>query len=126
MAFITFGVHFEHWPVPDAAPIRGIQAPQIQVLSTLIHEATHIRDQREGQIGKNINSNTCIVAERSAYAKEVEFARALTKVRFGDDSFARENYRFITEIQFELAVVNFEGVSRKIACMLSHMNDEGN
>lgn len=122
MGLLTFGVHFERWPVHDAAQIWGMQPYQIQVLSTLIHEVTHIRDQREGRIEKNINSNTCIAAERSAYAKEVEFARALIKVRLYGDAVGRENYHLVAERQLELSVNNFEGVSWKIACLL--MNGE--
>jgi hypothetical protein len=114
---ITFGVHFERWPARDAAKIQGMQAFQIQVLSTLIHEVTHIRDQRVGSIGRTIDSRTCIVAERSAYAKEGKFARALTGVRF-PDAVGRENYRLVAEKQLEMAVANDEAAWWKIACLL--------
>lgn len=115
---ITFGGHLGQWHISGVASVEGMQTQQLQFLSVLVHEVTHLRDQRSGRIGEAVDSKSCIAAERSANTKELEFALALTTVQFTGDASARENYRLSVAKHLEITEENVEGVSWKIACIL--------
>ena len=117
---IAFGERLGQWNISDVALVEGMQAQQIQFLSVLVHEITHIRDLRDGRIGEVVNSNTCIQAERSANTKELEFARALTTVQIAGDVNAQANYHVSVDKHLHLTEDNVDGVSWKIACILFH------
>ncbi len=115
---IAFGGHLGQWRISEAARVEGMQTQQPQFLSVLVHEVTHLRDQRSGRIGEAVDSKTCIAAERSANTKELEFARALTTVRITGDASAQENYRLVVTKHLEMTEDYVDGVSWKIACLL--------
>lgn len=116
---ITFGEHLGQWKISDAGVVEGIQPQQIQFLSVLIHEVTHIRDLRDGRIERATDARTCIAAEQSANAQELEFVRALTTVQIKGDATTRANYRLAVDKHLEITEENVNGVVWKIFCMLT-------
>jgi len=117
---ITFGEHLGEWTIGEVADIPGFQAQQIQFLSVLVHEVTHIRDVREGRISQPANSRICIAAEQSAKTQELEFARALTRVQISGDANARANYRDIVDKHLDITQENLDDISWKIVCVLMY------
>ncbi|MBI5302790.1 MAG: hypothetical protein HY868_11680 [Chloroflexi bacterium] len=121
---ITFGEHLGHWNISEVASVPGMQAQQVQFLSVLIHEVTHIRERRDGR-AEAVNWQTCIAAEQSANMKELEFARALTTVRIPGDANTRANYHRIVDQHLEITQEDLDGVSWKIFCILTFTDDNG-
>jgi hypothetical protein len=68
---ITLGEHLTDMDAPTA------QLNQITFLSTLIHEATHIRDRRADRIPAQIDYAACVRSERAAFTQEAEFKRTI-------------------------------------------------
>ncbi|MBI5651867.1 MAG: hypothetical protein HZC40_15735 [Chloroflexi bacterium] len=121
---ITFGEPLGQWKIDEMPNVPGMQTQQVQFLSVLIHEVTHIRERRKGRI-EAANWQTCIAAEKSANVKELEFARALTRVQIAGDATARANYRQVVDRHLEITQENLDGVSWKIACILTYLDSEG-
>jgi hypothetical protein len=122
---ITFGAPLGQWNLYAMPTIPGIQAQQVQFLSVLVHEVTHIRDARDGRIGQLTNSSVCIAAEKSANEKELEFARALTRVQISGDATARANYHALVDKHLDITQKNVDSVLWTIVCMLTFMDEEG-
>ena len=120
---ITFGEHLGAWSISDVATVEGMQAQQTQFLSVLIHEVTHIRERRDGR-AEAANWRTCIAAEQSANMKELEFARALTRVQISGDANARANYRAIVDKHLDITQENLDGVTWKIVCIMTYLDEE--
>lgn len=90
---ITFGDHFGKLTTSNDADGQTREARQIEFLSTLVHEATHIRDQRSGLVPPGIDFLACITSERSAYGKELEFKRAMASIQISADIDLAKRYR---------------------------------
>jgi hypothetical protein len=117
---ITFSAPLGQWNLDEMPAVPGVQAQQVQFLSVLIHEVTHIRDVRAGRFEHARDARTCIAAEQSANDSELAFARALTRVQITGDANARANYRLIADKHLEITQDNAEGVAWKIVCFLMH------
>lgn len=90
---ITFGDHFGDMTVSSDAVDQTFEARRIEFLSTLIHEATHLRDRRSGSLSDSIDFTMCVQGERSAYGKESEFKRAVASLEVGGVPGSAELYR---------------------------------
>lgn len=77
---ITFGFHFGQSP-DDAR--QTIQAHQVSFIGTLVHEVTHVRDQRARQITLKTDFKSCIASEKPGLEKQLEVKRALVTGNLG-------------------------------------------
>lgn len=66
---ITFGHHFGQLTISTDPDSQTVEARRIAFLATVIHEVTHIRDQRAGRFMARTDRKTCIAAETSAFTK---------------------------------------------------------
>lgn len=80
---ITFGHHFGTLADSDDAADQTPEARRIRFLVTLIHEATHVRDQRAGKFLTKTNFKSCVDAEKSAFDKQINFENDLLAVTSG-------------------------------------------
>ncbi|MBI5651860.1 MAG: hypothetical protein HZC40_15700 [Chloroflexi bacterium] len=71
---ITFGFHFGQ--SPDDAE-QTIEAQRVAFIGTLVHEVTHIRDQRAGRFTTKTDYKSCVAIEKSGLEKQLEVKRAL-------------------------------------------------
>ncbi len=74
---ITFGHHFGTLEDPDDPTSQTPEARRITFLVTLIHEVTHIRDQRAGRFLQKTDRKSCVAAESSALTTQLEFEQDL-------------------------------------------------
>lgn len=81
---ITFGHHFGTLADSDDAADQTPEARRIRFLVTLVHEATHIRDQRAGKFLTKTNFKSCVDAEKSAFEKQIDFENDLLKITSGN------------------------------------------
>lgn len=86
---ITFGHHLGHSVDADTA-----EAQRVTFVGTLIHEITHIRDQRAGR-GSKTNFKSCVVVEKPGLEMQLQVKQALGSVNLGD------NYRQALEQQIK-------------------------
>jgi hypothetical protein len=121
---ITFGAPLGKWNLYEMPAIPGMPTQQVQFLSVLVHEVTHIRDVRAGRISQPANSRNCIAAEQSARTQELEFVRALTRVPIASNAGARANYRDIVDQQLEIVSENLDDPAWKIACILIYIDED--
>ena len=120
IGFLIFEDHFNRI-VPGDSNDQTVEANQIAFLSTLIHELTHLRQYRAGQIPTNLDAATCIMSEGAAYTKEFEFKHAIVDARFGDSRLG-ELYRQAAEGQLVDDDEQFNTNSWKVYCILAHLN----
>ncbi len=99
---ITFGHHFGQLTMSDDPAEQSLEAKQITFLGVLVHEVTHIRDQRAGRFLMKTDRKTCIAAESSGLTKQLEFKRDLASVGLGDNPAAREIYQHALERQIKV------------------------
>ncbi len=83
---IKFGFHFGQSP-DDAGETP--EARQVAFLGTLVHEVTHIRDQRAGRFTTKTDRKSCVAAEKSGLEKQLEVKRTMAAENLGD-AFAQE------------------------------------
>lgn len=114
---ITFAEHFRDLTASDEPEDRTSQARQIEFLSTLIHEVAHIRDRREGRIPNQIDAMACVASERSAYAKELNFKRAVAHT-----SLNSKIYRIDASRQVQIAVGEFNREPWRLPCVMFNFN----
>jgi hypothetical protein len=120
---ITFGDHFGDWSISDDPEDETFQARQITFLSTLIHEMTHIRDQRAGRI-RTVDVAACIEGERSAMTREAEFMDALSGAPSEDDLVSNAFYRRAIERQDSIAASEVSRASWYFYCALQHHDQD--
>ncbi|MBI5301137.1 MAG: hypothetical protein HY868_03295 [Chloroflexi bacterium] len=77
---ITFGFHLGQSP-DDAG--QALAARQVTFIGTLVHEVTHIRDQRAGRFAPKTDRQSCVAAEKSGLEKQVQVKRALAALNLG-------------------------------------------
>lgn len=70
---ITFGHHFGALAASDDAGSQSVEARRITFLGLLIHEITHVRDQRAGRFAARTDRKTCVAEESSGLSKQLEF-----------------------------------------------------
>jgi len=120
---ITFGDHFGDWGISDEPDDQTFQARQITFLSTLVHEVTHLRDQRAGRLS-TLQSVACVEGEKSAMTQEVEFMRALTAVKLGNDLDSSMPYQRAIERQSSIVAGDVNRAAWYFYCSLQHQNEE--
>jgi hypothetical protein len=99
VATITLGYHFGTIAVTDKPIDQSIQARQVAFLGYLMHEATHLRDQRAGRIPRKMDATICVVGEKAALTQVLNFKRAITLTVIDDDSIVDTIYRFMAQSQ---------------------------
>lgn len=80
---ITFGAHFGTLTDSDDAADQTPDARRIRFLVTLVHEVTHVRDQRAGKFVTKTDFKSCVDAEKSAFAQQINFEDDLLTVTDG-------------------------------------------
>ncbi len=98
---ITFGHHFGTLEDPDDPTSQTPEARRITFLVTLVHEVTHIRDQRAGKFSLKTNFKSCVDAEKSAFDKQIEFEQDLLTAKLGESQASAETYRTRLEQQIK-------------------------
>lgn len=114
---IAFGDHLGKPTSSDEADDQTPESKQIEFLSTLIHEVTHVRDRRAGRIPETIYPTSCIASEKSAYGKELEFKRAAKSARITDDLVSEEIYRRILDKHINIEASASYGTLWKLHCL---------
>ncbi|MBI5033754.1 MAG: hypothetical protein HZB51_24820 [Chloroflexi bacterium] len=76
---ITFGHH-----LGQSIDANTAEAQQVMFIGTLIHELTHVRDQREKRFTTKTNRKSCVAAEKSGLEQQLAVKRALTSVNMND------------------------------------------
>ncbi len=115
---ITFGDHFRDLTESDDPEDQTTEARQIAFLSTLIHETTHIRDQRAGGGPKTIDFTSCVMSEQPAYAKESEFKRQVSSASLRGAIALSQAYQSAAERQIQA-----ENGLWKLACLVTNLGD---
>lgn len=72
---ITFGHHFGYSLRSTTA-----EGQQAVFIGTLIHELTHVRDQRAGLVPAKTDYRSCVAAEKPALEKQLDVKRDLSQV----------------------------------------------
>lgn len=121
--WITFGDHFGDWGISDDSEDQTGQARQITFLSTLIHEVTHMRDQRAERLSP-LPSVACAEGEKSAMTQEAEFMRALTVVKIGDDPNSSMLYQRAIERQVSIVEGDVRSAAWYFYCAIQHQEQE--
>ena len=80
---ITFGHHLGTLADSNDPADQAPEARRIRFLVTLIHEATHVRDQRLGKFLTKTNFKSCVDAERSGFEGQINFENDLLNVTTG-------------------------------------------
>lgn len=78
---ITFG--FRLGQSPDDAD-QTAEAKQVAFIGTIVHEVTHIRDQRAGRFTAKSDFKSCVAVEKSGLEKQLQVKQALASVDLGD------------------------------------------
>ena len=81
---ITFGHHFGTLTDSDDTADQTPDARRIRFLVTLVHETTHVRDQRAGKFLSKTNFKSCMDTEKSAFEEQIAFENDLLNVVDGD------------------------------------------
>lgn len=118
--FILFDDHFGRRALSDDPADQTPEARQIEFLSTLVHEATHIRQRREGSVPRLLDPENCITAEQAAYSIEVEFAYALLAIKMDGDSISAANFRRSAPRHLNAALEKLHGTSWKFYCVVAY------
>lgn len=90
---IIFSERFGEIAVSSEAEDQTFEAKRIEFLSTLIHEVTHVRDKRSGDVSESMGFASCVKGEQSAYGKELEFKHAVASLAPGDPARSTQRYR---------------------------------
>lgn len=78
---ITFGFYLGQSP-DDAG--QTVEAKRVAFIGTLVHEVTHVRDQRAGRFTTKTDFKSCVAAEKSGLEKQLDVKRALASVKLSD------------------------------------------
>ncbi len=90
---ITFGHHFGQLVYSTDPDSTSPEARRITFLATLVHEATHVRDQREGRFVAKTDRKSCIAAEKSGLTKQLEFQQDALTVELGNGAASTAVYQ---------------------------------
>jgi hypothetical protein len=74
---IKFGYHFGQLTMSDNPGSKAVEARRATFLGLLIHELTHVRDQRAGRYTKKTDRKSCVAAESSGLTQQLEVKRDL-------------------------------------------------
>ena len=74
---ITVGQHFEQLDISYRPSNQTVKAKRVIFLGLIIHEVTHVRDQREGRFAAKTDRKSCIAVESSGLTQELRFKRDL-------------------------------------------------
>ena len=64
-------------PLGYSFDAKSPEAQQVMFIGTLVHEITHLREQRTGQISAKVDFKSCVAAEKPGLEKQYEVKRAL-------------------------------------------------
>jgi hypothetical protein len=81
---VKFGYHFGKFTVSNDPDSQTVEARRVTFLGILIHELTHVRDQREGRFTAKTDRKSCIAAESSGLTQQLQVKRDLA-TRLADD-----------------------------------------
>lgn len=118
---ITFDDHLGLLTTSPSSEDQTVPSRQVMFLSALIHEVTHLRDHRGGLVPMRIDAVACMLAEESAYAKELELTRFLTSATFAGNT-SGADYRAAAQRQFDAQESLFNRQFWKFYCILAHPN----
>lgn len=90
---ITFGYPFDQLTLSSHSADQTDAERRIAFLAILIHEATHVRDQKAGRFGARTKYKPCVDAERSGLSKQLQFERDLLADPPSDNTVEMEEYR---------------------------------
>lgn len=121
---ILFNDHFGSRAMSSDSADQTPEARQIEFLSTLMHEATHVRQRREGTVPGLLTPEDCVAAEHAAYSIEVEFAHALLVIKLDADSISAANFRRYAPRHLNAAFEKLQGTSWKFHCVVAHSYQE--
>lgn len=104
---ITFGHHFGTLVDSDDPASQTPEARRLTFLVTLVHEVTHIRDQRAGRFLQKTDRKSCVATESSAFTKQLEFEQDLTTIILSDSPASAQLYqtRLDQQIKSETAAL---------------------
>lgn len=104
---ITFGDHFGTIVDSDDPASQTPEARRLTFLVTLVHEVTHIRDQRAGRFLQKTNFKSCVEAEKSAFDKQIKFEQDLLATKLGENQASEEIHqtRLEHQIRFDTAAL---------------------
>jgi hypothetical protein len=74
---VAFGYHPGQLTLTDDPASETVEARRATFLGTLVHELTHVRDQREGRFTAKTDRKSCVAAESSGLTKQLEVKRDL-------------------------------------------------
>jgi len=74
---VTVGQHFGQLTIPDDPDSETVKARQVTFLGLIVHELTHVRDQRAGRFTTKTDRKSCVAAESSGLTKQLDVKRDL-------------------------------------------------
>ncbi len=104
---ITFGFHLGQMVDSTDPDSQTPEARRIAFLATLVHEVTHIRDQRAGKFLTKTDYKSCVAAEKSGLEKQLEVQQDLALISLGDNPTSAQIYktRLAQQIRSESAAL---------------------
>ncbi len=81
---VAFGCHLGQLTMTDDPDSETAKARRATFLGTLVHELTHVRDQRGGRFTAKTDRKSCVAAESSGLTQQLEVKRDLA-TRLADD-----------------------------------------
>ncbi len=90
---ITFGDHVGILADSSDADDQTPEARRIRFLVILVHETTHVRDQRAGRFLQKTNFKSCVDVEKSAFDKQLEFQQDALNIELGRSPTSTQTYR---------------------------------
>lgn len=103
---IVLGYRFGAVAAFDEPGAQTIPARQVTFLGYLIHEATHVRDQRAGRLPKQMNPAVCVTGEKAALVQELDFKRALAITRVGEGASVMLQHQSAAQSQWQSQIGN--------------------
>lgn len=92
LGLITFGYHFDQLALAPGSAGKTVAARRAAFLAILVHEVTHLRDQRAGRVSMRADYKTCVEAERSGLGKQLQFENDLAKIPQAQDTLGEPNF----------------------------------
>jgi hypothetical protein len=86
LAFIVFGFHFDQFSLEGGPANPSPAARRVAFLALLIHEATHVKDQKTGHVMPRADYKSCVAAEHSGLESQLEFKRDVLNISPSDDT----------------------------------------
>ena len=98
---ITVGQHFEQLAASYRPSNQTVKAQRVIFLGLIIHEVTHVRDQRAGRFTTKTDRKSCIAAESSGLSQELRFKRDLA-AKLADDPAADAAFKTWLDEQIKI------------------------